>query len=133
MKLVHWFASALSLLVAHSALAQNLSPNAQLLVAARQGDTAAVTRLLDGGAAVNSRNRLGDTPLMIALKNGHKGMARLALERGADVNLANLSKVTPLMAASFSGSAELVKLLVTETALPMVTKFVTRPRLLLPS
>src|SRR6266542_4792604 len=96
---IHKLALWLGLLAAVSAGAQDLSPNAQLLVAARQGDTAAVTRLLDGGAAVNSRNRLGDTPLMIALKNGHKGMARLALERGADVNLANLSKVTPLMAA----------------------------------
>src|SRR2546425_11336909 len=87
--LIRKLALSLCLLAPVSAGAQDLPPNAQLLVAARQGDTAAVTRLLDDGAAVNSRNRLGDTPLMIALKNGHKGMARLALERGADGNLAN--------------------------------------------
>src|SRR5437870_10672122 len=91
--------------------AQDLSPNAQLLVAARQGDLAAAKRLLEGGAAVNSRNRLGDTPLLIALKNGYKDVARLAVDRGANVNLANLSSVTPLMAASFSGKAELAKVM----------------------
>src|SRR3977135_1772404 len=111
MKIVRGIAAALGLLVAHSALAQDLSPNAQLLAAARQDDLPAVTRLLDAGAAVNSRNRLGDTPLLIALKNGYKDVAQVALARGADVNLANLSKVTPLMAASFSGSADLVKVL----------------------
>src|SRR6266542_5662436 len=111
---IHKLALWLGLLAAVSAGAQDLSPNAQLLVAARQGDTAAVTRLLDGGAAVNSRNRLGDTPLLIALKNGYKDMARLAVERGANVNLANLASVTPLMAASFSGNTELVKMLLAE-------------------
>src|SRR5882672_11505989 len=109
-------ALSLCLLAPVSAGAQDLSPNAQLLVAARQGDLAAAKRLLEGGAAVNSRNRLGDTPLLIALKNGHKGMARLAVERGASVNLANLSSVTPLMAASFSGNAELVKILLEKGA-----------------
>src|SRR6266436_3104382 len=116
MKGVRALALALGLVACHSAGAQDLSPNAQLLVAARQGDLGAVARLLDAGAAVNSRNRLGDTPLLIALKNGYKDMARLAVERGANVNLANLSSVTPLMAASFSGNAELVKVLLEKGA-----------------
>src|SRR5439155_8933325 len=111
MSAVRGLALALGVLAALSAGAQDLSPNAQLLAAARQGDLAAAKRLLDAGAAVNSRNRLGDTPLLIALKNGYKDMARLAVDRGANVNLANLSSVTPLMAASFSGNAELVKIL----------------------
>src|SRR6266581_5057351 len=114
--LIRKLALSLCLLASVSAGAQDLSPNAQLLVAARQGDLAAVKRLLEGGAAVNSRNRLGDTPLLIALKNGNEDMARLAVERGASVNLANLSKVTPLMAASFSGNAELVKMLLQKGA-----------------
>src|SRR5258706_505253 len=109
MKLSRGIAPVLGLLVAHSALAQDLSPNAQLLAAARQGDLAAVTRLLDAGAAVNSRNRIGDTPLLIALKNGYKDVARLAVARGADVNLANPPKGNPVMAATFSGNADMVK------------------------
>ena len=114
--MIRKLALSLCLLAPVSAGAQDLSPNAQLLVAARQGDLAAVKRLLDGGAAVNSRNRLGDTTLLIALKNGYKDMARLAVERGANVNLANLSSVTPLMAASFSGSTDLVKILLAKGA-----------------
>ena len=114
--MIRKLALSLCLLAPVSAGAQDLSPNAQILVAARQGDLAAAKRLLEDGAAVNSRNRLGDTPLLIALKNGYKDVARLAVERGANVNLANLSSVTPLMAASFSGNAELVKVLLEKGA-----------------
>src|SRR6266705_3687623 len=91
--LIRSLALSLCLLAPVSAGAQDLSPNARLLAAARQGDLTAAKRLLEGGAALNSRNRLGDTPLLIALKSGHKDMARLAVERGADVNLANLPSV----------------------------------------
>src|SRR5437870_12865412 len=81
--LIRKLALSLCLLAPVSAGAQDLSPNAQLLAAARQGDLAAAKRLLDGGAAVNSRNRLGETPLSIALKNGYKDLARLPLDSGA--------------------------------------------------
>src|SRR3974377_2176237 len=139
MRLAQGFATASMLLAAFSAGAQDLSPNPQLLAGARQGDLAGVTRLLDAGAAVDSRNRIGDTALMIALKNNYTAVARLAVARGADVNLANASKVTPpigagvpgrggpvklangakvppLMAASFSGSADLARLLLEKGA-----------------
>ena len=79
--MIRKLALSLCLLAPVSAGAQDLSPNAQLLAAARQGDLTAVMHLLDGGAAVDSRNRLGDTPLLIALKNGYADMARLAVER----------------------------------------------------
>jgi len=87
----------------------------QLLAAARQGDLAAAKRLLDGGAAVNSRNRWRHAAPDRAEERlqGH-GAARV--ERGANVNLANLSSVTPLMAASFSGSTDLVKILLEKGA-----------------
>src|SRR5262245_36063682 len=111
MKRARLIASALVLFAAFPALAQDLSPNQQLLAAARQGDLKTVTRLLDAGAAVDSRNRIGDTTLMIALKSGNPGIAMLAVDRGANVNLANLSRVTPLMAASYSGNAKLVSAL----------------------
>src|SRR5437899_65104 len=74
--LIRSLALSLCLLAPVSGGAQDLSSNAQLLVAARQGDLALAKRLLEGGAAVNSRNRLGDTPLLIALKNGNGDMAR---------------------------------------------------------
>jgi ankyrin repeat protein len=59
--------------------------NERLLAATRDGDQAAVTRLLDEGAAIDSRNRIGDTPLISACKKGLTPMARMLIERGANV------------------------------------------------
>jgi ankyrin repeat protein len=79
--------------------------NAQLLVAARQGDLNALERSIASGAAPNSRNRLGKTALLIAAEKGNLDMAQRMLAAGADVNLASLEGVTPLMAAAFGGHA----------------------------
>ena len=86
-----------------------LSQNAQLLVSAREGNVAQVVRLLDQGAIVNSRNRLGKTPLLMACEKGNTALAEAALKAGADVNLASVEGVTPLMAASYSGHAGIVR------------------------
>ncbi len=59
-----------------------------------------VERALKAGAAVNSRNRLGETALIIALKQNDLAMARKMLDAGTDVNLAAVNGVTPLMAAA---------------------------------
>ena len=85
-----------------------MSVNARLLLAARNGDSAALARELKQGAAVNARNRLGETALLIALKKNELGMAKTMLEAGADVNLAAVNGVTPLMAAAFAGQVEMV-------------------------
>ena len=76
-----------------AALPQTVNINADLLLAARKGSEATVRALLDQGASVNSRNRLGDTPLIIAAKNGHTSMGLMLIERGADVNIRNLAGV----------------------------------------
>src|SRR2546425_13238111 len=68
--LIRKLALSLCLLAPVSAGAQDLSPNAQILVAARQGDLAAAKRLLEDGAAAHPPNRLGDTPPPLPLKNG---------------------------------------------------------------
>src|SRR3989442_4879172 len=68
-------ALSLCLLAPVSAGAQDLSPNAQLLVAARQSDLASAKRLLEGGAAGDSRHRPGDNPLPLALESGERGLA----------------------------------------------------------
>ena len=77
--------------------------NAQLLVASRAGDEATALRLLDRGAAINSRNRGGNTALLMFAEKGNSRMVTSLLKRGADVNLPNLEKVTPLMAAVHAG------------------------------
>lgn len=55
--------------------------------AARKGDVAAVRKLLDEGADVNTKLRYGATVLFYACDRGHLDVVKLLLERGADVNV----------------------------------------------
>jgi ankyrin repeat protein len=77
-----------------------LATNARLLASARNDDAPGVVRALHDGAAVDSRNRLGETGLLIALKKDRADMAQALLAAGADVNLPAINGVTPLMAAA---------------------------------
>jgi ankyrin repeat protein len=101
---------------AHAQAESNPSLNAQLLVAARQGNLAQVERSLDAGAAPGSRNRLGKTALLLAAEKGNLPIVEAMLKRGADVNQASLEGVTPLMAAAYVGAAPVVKQLLTACA-----------------
>lgn len=60
----------------------------ELLEAARAGDVAAVERLLDAGADVNTADKYGSTALAAAAVNGRLEVVELLLERGADPNIA---------------------------------------------
>ena len=67
--------------------------------AARQGSTASVMALLDGGAEVNVRATSdGTTPLLMGIVNGHYDLAMALLDRGADPNLASDAGASPLYA-----------------------------------
>jgi ankyrin repeat protein len=94
----------------------NPSVNAQLLVAARNTDAAAVKQSLDRGAVPNSRNRLGKTSLYISIEKNRMDIAHMLIAAGADVNLPSLEKVTPLIAASYAGSLPFVDLLLKQGA-----------------
>jgi ankyrin repeat protein len=70
-----------------------------LLLAVREGHTAVVRALLDGGANINQPTPADKTsPLLLACINGHYDLAKLLLERGADVNAASDAGATPLYA-----------------------------------
>lgn len=71
------------------ALAQNSKQelNDQLFEAARKGDAAAVTALLDRGADVNAKFRYGTTALFKAAERGNTEVVKVLLARGADVNV----------------------------------------------
>ena len=58
--------------------------NDQLFEAARKGDAAAVTALLDKGADVNAKFRYGQTALFKAAERGHANVVKVLLDRGAD-------------------------------------------------
>jgi ankyrin repeat protein len=114
-------ASILAVLVAMAASGvqasdEDLPLNATLLVAARSADGPAIARALQQGAAVNSRNRLGESALIVVLKKDRVDLARALLDAGADVNQAALNGVTPLMAAAYGGHTEIVRALVAKGA-----------------
>ena len=125
---VHWLILLITLSSSATAHAQDLTFNAQLLVAARNSDEAGVKRLLEVGAAPNSRNRKGDTSLIIAAKKGNFGIAKLLLEHGADVNMQNVEKVTALMSAAYYGHADIVKALLEHKARVDIRTGCTKPR-----
>ncbi len=71
-----------------------------LLLAAREGYSAAVQALLDAGADLNQPSA-GDktTPLLIATINGHFDLAKMLLDKGADPKAASENNAAPLYAA----------------------------------
>ncbi|MGI4847226.1 MAG: ankyrin repeat domain-containing protein, partial [Janthinobacterium lividum] len=109
-----WCASAVLLAVAAApALAQQgadqINVNGQFIMAARAGHTERAAALLHEGAAVNSRDRNGDSALNLAAAKGNEALAGMLINAGADVNLANLAGVTPLMGAAFSARPALMR------------------------
>jgi Ankyrin repeats (3 copies)/Domain of unknown function (DUF3471) len=67
-------------------LAQNTKQelNDQMWEAARRGDVAGVTAMLDKGADVNAKFRYGTTALFKAAERGNTEVVKLLLARGAD-------------------------------------------------
>src|SRR4030095_6836724 len=61
--------------------------NDQLWEAARRGDAAGVTALLDKGADVNAKFRYGTTALFKAAERGNTEVVKLLLARGADATI----------------------------------------------
>src|SRR5256885_13157064 len=100
---VRWLTVA-AYIACSPALAQDYVPvNLQLLTAARAGDLAAVQRLIGDGAAINARNRLGETPLVIALKRGHDALAVWLVAQTARVQQANTDGLTAAVADALDG------------------------------
>ena len=91
-------------------LAADPAPSSNALFEAiRAGDSAAVRDLLKGGADLNARNDIGDTPLMAAALNADAAVLELLLKAGADINAANQAGATALMrAATFEDKARLL-------------------------
>ena len=110
------FACLASIALPHLAIAQDLSPNARLLAAARTAEGAGVAKALADGASPDARNRVGETALIIALKNDQPALAGIMIDAGTDVNLAAVNGVTPLMAAAHAGQTEIVRMLLAKGA-----------------
>jgi ankyrin repeat protein len=62
--------------------------------------TELVSKLLDQGASVDARDRLGARPLSHAVRSGHPKMVDLLLARGAPIDARNLAGATALYFAA---------------------------------
>jgi len=71
--------------------------NEELLTAARKGDVAAVTQLLEKGAAIETKTAYGQTPLYLAAMNGHDDLVRFLLEKGASPDVTDTFYRAPML------------------------------------
>jgi len=83
--------------------------------AAKAGDTAAVKRLLDGGAQIDALDGSGSTALYVAAQNGRAGIVVLLLAAGANPRHQTMGRYysigTPLHAAVREGHLEAARAL----------------------
>lgn len=70
------------------------------------------TKLLDRGASVDARDRLGARPLSHAARAGHLDIVDLLLARGAPIDARNLAGSTALYFAAERGHAAIVQRLI---------------------
>ena len=83
------------------------------LFSAADGDCIALaTELLDGGASVDARDRLGARPLSHAARFGHLEMVDLLLAHGAPIDARNLAGATALYFAAEAGRTPVAQLLI---------------------
>lgn len=87
-----------------------------LLEALHENQKHIVSLLLDRGADVNVKDKLGVTALHYAAKQGHAYIAELLLAEGANVDAADWTGETPLHAAVSGGQKDVVVLLLAEGA-----------------
>jgi ankyrin repeat protein len=70
------------------------------------------TQLLDQGASVDARDRVGARPLSHAARSGHLDMIDLLLARGAPINARDLNGATALYYAAERGHGSVVQRLI---------------------
>jgi ankyrin repeat protein len=99
----------LPLLFAHTA---HGDINAELLEAAKVGDTVKLKQLVNQGADVNAKTDKGTTALMWAAYKNHIEFVKVLIDSGVDVNTKTEDGWTALMDAAIEGHAEMLKILI---------------------
>jgi ankyrin repeat protein len=86
----------------------------ELPQAAKDGDPALVTRLLEAGVGVDAIGREGRTALDLAVQEGHAEVVRSLLAAGADAegNAGPYHELTPMTEAAMFGRAAVMEVLI---------------------
>ncbi len=85
--------------LSHAQLVGGYGGLTALLLAVREGYSAAAVALLEGGADIDLTGGDHTTPLLMAILNGHFDLAMQIFERGADPKIASDAGATPLYIA----------------------------------
>ena len=80
--------------------------------ALREGDVAAVTRMLHAGADVDAKDKYGQTGVMLAAIHGHAEIIRLLAGRGAALDHTAKYRLTALMLAVIRNHSDAARALV---------------------
>ncbi len=92
--------------------AQNSEPSTPaLLLAAAEGDTAQIERLLTQGASADTLGPNGETALMLAIRNGKRDVVELLLAKGTDMHIKTPKGSTALSVAKHFKQSEIEGLL----------------------
>ncbi|MDO8932392.1 MAG: ankyrin repeat domain-containing protein [Rhodocyclaceae bacterium] len=89
--------------------------NEPLMFALKKGHTVVAKILLDAGADVNTRDRLGLTPLLVACgktARGYNIIAETLIKKGAPINVRDSLGFTPLLLALSGGNLDIARLLI---------------------
>ena len=84
-------------------------PDVSLVRAAEQGDAAEVTRLLEGGADVDSRDETGRTAVTAAAYARSPETVRVLVHAGADVDLQDDSRANALLSTGETGDVAVLR------------------------
>ena len=95
---------------------QKFDRNKKLVEAADSGDNESVTRLLQEGAEITSRDSDGDTGLHLSARNGHMDVLQTFITHKADLNIRDFNQRTPLINAAAKGQLSCAQLLVAHGA-----------------
>ncbi|XP_062555858.1 ankyrin repeat and KH domain-containing protein mask-like isoform X3 [Armigeres subalbatus] len=88
------------------------SRDTALTIAADKGHLKFVELLLSRGAAVEVKNKKGNSPLWLAANGGHQNVVEVLCNAGADIDSQDNRKVSCLMAAFRKGHTKVVKWMV---------------------
>lgn len=83
-----------------------------LIMAAMQGNTAAVGVLIDSGVSVDHKDAIGVAPLHWAAFCGHAQVTQRLLDSKADIHVQDREGRTPLHVAAYENQQECIKVLI---------------------